>query len=243
MLQVRIELEIVLSDLNISKDIELGLFFCIYTNKIYNISTNAKEGDEMSYTRELLELIQQKDGLLLTRDAEQEGIPRHYLTLLAREGTIERVGHGVYVTPNTFEDELYMLQARSPQVTFSHETALYLHDLSDRDPIAYSVTVPNGYHSQSLTDKGIQVYTVKKEWQTLGATEALTAYGRSIRLYNAERTLCDMFRKRNTADADLLNDSMKRYLQKKEKNIPQLLRYAEQLRVSSPVRQYVEILL
>lgn len=197
----------------------------------------------MSYTTQLLELITEQEGLVLTRDAEAVGIPRHYLTLLAREGVIERVSHGIYVTADAFEDDLYMLQARSPRLIYSHETALYLHDLADRDPFTYSVTVPRGYHNPLLPDYGLQVYTVKKEWYELGVTETATAYGRQIRLYNAERTLCDLFRKRNKVDADLLNDSMKRYLTRKEKNIPQLLRYAEQFRVSSPVRKYVEILL
>ncbi|MDJ0332646.1 type IV toxin-antitoxin system AbiEi family antitoxin domain-containing protein [Planococcus sp. S3-L1] len=197
----------------------------------------------MSYTTQLLELIDRQDGLVLTRDAETAGIPRYYLTLLAREGIIERVGHGVYLTPDTFEDDLYMLQARSPQLIFSHETALYLHDLTDRDPISYSVTVPTGYHNRLLMNNDLQVYTVKKEWHELGVTESSTVYGRQIRLYNAERTLCDLFRQRNKVDADLLNDSMKRYLTRKEKNIPQLLRYADLFRVSSPIRKYVEILL
>lgn len=197
----------------------------------------------MSYTTQLLELITKQDGLILTRDAEAAGIPRHYLTLLAREGVIERVNHGIYVTPEAYEDDLYMLQARSPQLVFSHETALYLHDLTDRDPISYSVTVPTGYHNPLLTENGLKVYSVKKEWHELGVTETATVYGRTIRLYDAERTLCDMFRQRNNVDADLLNDSMRRYLMRKEKNIPQLLRYAEQLRVSSPIRKYVEILL
>ncbi|WP_298827541.1 hypothetical protein [uncultured Planococcus sp.] len=84
---------------------------------------------------------------------------------------------------------------------------------------------------------------MKKEWHELGLTEISTVYGRPIRLYNAERTLCDIFRQRSKVDADLLNDSMKRYLARKEKNVPQLLRYAEQLRVSTPIRKYVEILL
>lgn len=153
------------------------------------------------------------------------------------------MGHGIYLTPDTFEDDLYMLQARSPQLIFSHETALYLHDLTDRDPISYSVTVPTGYHNRLLMNNDLQVYTVKKEWHELGVTESSTVYGRQIRLYNAERTLCDLFRQRNKVDADLLNDSMKRYLTRKEKNIPQLLRYADLFRVSSPIRKYVEILL
>lgn len=197
----------------------------------------------MPYKTQLFDLIKQQDGLVLTRDAEAAGIPRYYLTVLAREGVIERVSHGIYVTPDTLGDDLYILQARSPQLIFSHETALYLHDLTDRDPITYSVTVPLGYHSQLLTDNGVQVYSVKKEWHELGVTETATIHGRPIRLYDAERTLCDLFRQRNKVDADLLNDSMKRYLARKEKNIPQLLRYAEQFRVSSPIRHYVEILL
>lgn len=197
----------------------------------------------MHYKTQLLELINDQDGLVLTRDAEVAGIPRYYLTVLAREGMIERVSHGVYVTPDAMEDDLYMLQARSPQLIFSHETALYLHDLTDRDPMTYSVTVPLGYHSQFLVDKGLQIYTVKKEWHELGVTEASTVYGRQIHLYDAERTLCDLFRQRNKVDANLLNDSMKRYLARKEKNVPQLLRYAELFRVASPIRKYVEILL
>lgn len=197
----------------------------------------------MSYTTQLLNLITEQNGLILTRDVEAVGIPRYYLTVLAREGLIERISHGIYASPEAFDDELYMLQARSPQLIFSHETALYLHDLTDRDPIMYSVTVPVGYHNQLLTDNGLQVYTVKKEWHKLGVTETTTAYGRPIHLYNAERTLCDLFRKRNKVDTDLLNDGMKRYLARKDKNVPQLLRYAEQFRVSSPIRTYVEILL
>lgn len=197
----------------------------------------------MSYTTQLLDLMTEQNGLILTRDVEAAGIPRHYLTVLARERLIERVAHGIYAFPEAFEDELYMLQARSPQLIFSHETALYLHDLTDRDPLMYAVTVPVGYHNRLHTENSLQLYTVKKEWHKLGVTETTTAYGRPIRLYNAERTLCDLFRKRNQVDADLLNDGMKRYLARKDKNVPQLLRYAEQFRVSSPIRTYVEILL
>lgn len=197
----------------------------------------------MSHTTQLLDLLTEQNGLILTRDVEAAGIPRHYLTLLVRKGLIERVSHGIYASPIAFEDDLYILQARSSQLIFSYETALYLHDLTDRDPITYSVTVPVGYHNQLLMDNGLQVHTVKKEWHNLGVTETTTAYGRPIRLYNAERTLCDLFRKRNKVDADLLNDGMKRYLARKDKNVPQLLRYAEQFRVSSPIRTYVEILL
>lgn len=113
----------------------------------------------------------------------------------------------------------------------------------DRDPISHSVTVPTGYHNSSLKEKGLQVLTVKKEWHHLGLTKSSTVYGRTIHVYNPERTLCDIFRQRNNIDPDLLNESMKRYMAKKERDVPQLLRYAETFRVSSPLRKYIEILL
>lgn len=197
----------------------------------------------MGHREQLLDLFQQQNGLVLTRDLEKAGIPRHYLTLLLRQGLIERANHGVYVTPEAFEDELYALQARNRHIIFSHETALYLHDLTDRDPISWTVTVPSGYNGQYLSEKGIQVYSIKKELHLLGVAEAETPFGRPIRIYNPERTLCDMVRNRSTMDSALTHDAMKRYLSSKDKNIPLLLRYAEQLRIASLIRQHVEILL
>src|SRR5690606_22263440 len=88
---------------------KIGMVFCIHTNFIYNRRIKAKkEGDKLSYTTQLLELISKQDGIVLTRDVEAAGIPRHYLTLLAREGLIERASHGIYVTPEKFEDDLYI---------------------------------------------------------------------------------------------------------------------------------------
>ena len=46
-----------------------------------------------------------------------------------------------------FPDELYLLQARYPKVVFSHETALYLHDMAEREPVPIVLTVESGYHS------------------------------------------------------------------------------------------------
>jgi hypothetical protein len=71
--------------------------------------------------------------------------------------------NGVYLTADAFDDELYRLQARSKRIIFSHETVLYLNELTDRDPFEWSVTVPIGYNGSNLRDEGIRVHTVKKE--------------------------------------------------------------------------------
>lgn len=197
----------------------------------------------MNYQDKLERLIEGKDGLILTKEVEKAGIPRQYLNILVKETKLERVAHGVYLTPDTFDDEMYRLQAKNQRAIFSHETALYLHDLTDRDPIEWSVTVPYGYNATHLRNQGVKVYTVKKSLYQMGVTELRTIYGRPIKAYNKERTICDIIRNRNNMDIAILNEAIKRYLDTKDKNIPLLLRYAKELGVQNYLRKYMEILL
>ncbi len=197
----------------------------------------------MNYRYKLEKLIDSSDGLILTKEVEKAGIPRQYLTIFTNENKLERVAQGVYLTPDTFDDEMYRIQAKNQRVIFSHETALYLHDLTDRDPLKWSVTVPYGYNATHLKDEGITIYTVKKTLHQMGITEMKTIYSRLIKAYDKERTICDIVKNRNNMDVAILNDSIKRYLNLKEKNIPLLLRYAKELNVEKILRDYLEILL
>lgn len=197
----------------------------------------------MNYQDKLERLIETKDGLILTREVEAAGISRQYLNILLKEKKLERVAHGVYLTPDAFDDEMYRIQAKNQRIIFSHETALYLHDLTDRDPIEWSVTIPYGYNATHLRDEGIKVYTVKKSLYQMGVVELKTIYGRDIKAYNKERTICDIVRNRNNMDVSILNEAVKRYLNSKDKNIPLLMRYAEKLDIQNVLRNYVEILL
>ena len=196
----------------------------------------------MSYRERLEELINQKKGLVLTKDVDLAGIPRQYLVIFTKEHKLERISQGVYLTPDAFDDEMYRLQAKNQKIIFSHETALFLHDLTDRDPLEWSVTIPYGYNASHLRDEGIVVYTVKKELHLMGVMELKTQFGRPIKAYDKEKTICDIVRNRNNMDIAVLNEALKRYLGSKEKNIQLLLKYAKELGVQNILRKYMEIL-
>lgn len=197
----------------------------------------------MNYKEKLEKLIIEKDGLILTKEVERLGIPRYYLTQFTREGRLERVAQGVYLTSDVFDDEMYRLQVRSKRIIFSHETALYLLGLTDRNPLEWSVTVPRGYNGTNLRNEGIKVYTVKNDNFEMGISELRTSFGRLIKVYNKERTICDIIRNRNNMDIAILNEAIKRYIESEYRNIPQLLRYAKELDVQNVIRNYMEILL
>lgn len=197
----------------------------------------------MTNVEKLKTLIEKHDGVITTKLAQKNNIHREYLSELVRLGDIERVGHGVYIRPDVWEDQLMIHQLRRSRMIYSHETALYLHDLTDRDPIHYIVTVPNGYNPTRLKKEGLVVHTVKKELFELGVCHKKTVFGNNVRTYDMERSICDILRDRNNQDPAVVNDSIKRYLNRKDKDLNKLMEYAGLLRVSNIIRPYLEVLL
>ena len=197
----------------------------------------------MNYTEKLNALIDEHNGIILTKHVTEAGIPRTYISELVKKGVLERLERGVYITKDSFDDEMFRLKAKYASVVFSHDTALFLHDLTDRDPLQYSVTVPAGYNSQNIQAIGVKVFSIKKELYALGLTIGKTMFGREIKCYNMERTICDILRSRNQMDIAIVTDAIKRYSKRKDKNLPQLMRYAESFRVTKLLRSYMEVLL
>lgn len=197
----------------------------------------------MSYLDKLEDLLKAKNGILLTKDVIEVGISKQLLSTYVKQGYIERVAHGVYLSNDALEDEMYVLQVRSNLAVFSHETALFHHDLSDRDPLNYTITIPTGYNASKFKESGIEVYYVKRELLELGLIIGKTVFGREVRIYDKERTICDVIRSRNNMDISIVNDSLKRYIASKDKDISKLLKYAKAFKIDKVLRTYLEVLL
>lgn len=197
----------------------------------------------MNYIEKLVALINEHNGIILTKHVTEAGIPRTYISELVKNGTLERLERGIYITKDSYDDEMYRLQAKYASAIFSHDSALFLHDLTDRDPLQHSVTVPAGYNSGNIQAIGVKVFSIKKELYDLGLTTGRTMFDREIKCYNMERTICDIIRSRNQMDIAIVTDAIKRYSKRKDKNLPQLMRYAERFGVTKLLRNYMEVLL
>lgn len=194
------------------------------------------------YFNTLDSMMQKNSGVLRTKDVVAANIPRAYLSAYAKQHLLENVQRGIYLAPDSIADGMYLLQSTFEQSVFSHETALFLHDLTDREPLQYTVTVKTGYNPKGLVEQGVKVYKVKKELFSLGLTELQTPFGRTVKAYNKERTICDIIRNRNTIDFQTVQTALKQYVQRKDKNLPLLMRYAKELRVDKVLYKYLEVL-
>lgn len=191
----------------------------------------------------LATLLKENKGFLRTSDAVAAGVSRTVLGDFVRRNGLERVAYGLYMSQDAWVDGLYVIQVRYPESIFSHETALYLLHLAEREPNPFSLTVKAGTNAVGLSKQGVKVYKVKKELFNEGIVMADSPSGHSVRTYNAERTICDLFRSRRNIEVQDLQSAVKEYVRLKEKNIPQLLRYARAFSVEKQVRQYLEVLL
>lgn len=197
----------------------------------------------MNYLEKLEKLIQKQHGTVLSADLDIYEIPRTYLQMMVAEGKLERVDRGVYVSIDAIEDEMYAMQTKYPKLIYSHETALYLHGLSDRTPFEYSASVPSGYKVVGSVADRFKIYYIKKELHELGLETMKSSHGNPIRAYDVERTVCDLIRSRSRIDVQILNDALKRFVKLKSADHSILLEYARKLKVESVLKSYLEVLI
>lgn len=188
-------------------------------------------------------LLKKNGGTITAAQANAIGISNERLRLLVKADELERVAHGVYISPDDFPDKMYIAQIRRPSMIYSHETALFLHELTDRDPISYSVTVPTGYNAKAIIAEGITVFSIKRKVHSLGAVQIRTIFGNNVTVYGIERTICDCMRSRNKMDVAIVTDAVKRYVKRSDKNLNTLMEMAEVFRITKPLRSYMEVLL
>ena len=181
--------------------------------------------------------------MVTTKMVTDAGFSRGNLLNLVDKGFLERTARGVYILPEIWEDDFFNLQTRFKRGIFSHETALFLLDLTDRTPNYYHMTFPNSYNTENPKKEFVRCFRTKEALYKLGMVNLQTPSGNTVIGYGMERTLCDISRLQSCTDIQIITDAFKRYTKKEEKNIPLLSEYAKIFRVEKKIRSYLEVLL
>lgn len=192
---------------------------------------------------EIMKFIASNNGMINTDKAKQNNISLKRLQRLELDGELERVAKGLYLHKDFIVDPFYLAQYRSSKSIFSHSTALYLHKLSDENPIIITMTVPSDWNTQLLKEKDLyKFYYYKEELWKMGQEEIESPFGHIIKVYNKERTLCDCIISIDEIGRDIVLKAVKEYMENiEERNIEKLYKYAEQLNIKDKVQTYVEV--
>jgi len=170
-------------------------------------------------------------------------LSRVHIKGVVADGSVVRERRGVYTVPGFAGDDMVRLQSKYPKGVFSMGTALWLHKITDRTPIRLSLTFPRGYHAPSLKGEDVGCVFANKELWGIGIVEVKNNFGEMVRVYDMEKTVCDVLRKRGSLDVQLVVDALRQYVARRDKDLNRLSHYTSLLRVEKSLRGYLEVLL
>ncbi len=226
-------------------DIVIKVLFLL-TNAVISSTILCRKftrGVMMDTILKLQNIAKNHGGIITTAKAAEAGISRALLWKLNQKNKIQRIARGQYIFADDIQDELFSIGLHSENIIFSHETALYLHGISDRTPFEHTVTVPTGNIPSVVVQAECKMYFIKPELHDLGRTLMKTPFGNEVNCYDLERTVCDIVRSRNKVGTETFLAALKGYASRPDKDLNRLYCYAKQLRVSGILRRYLEVLL
>ncbi len=197
----------------------------------------------MNFMIVLTAIAKEHGGIIESKVAMRHGVSKAMLYKLCKEEKIHRIVKGQYILPDDMQDELLSISKRSEHIIFSHETALFLHGISDRTPFEHTVTAPSGCTPSVAIKAECKVYYIKQELFYLGKIALKTPAGNNVPVYDLERTICDVVRSRNKLGTETFLTALKLYAANPRKDLNKLNYYAKKMRIANVLHQYLEVIL
>jgi predicted transcriptional regulator of viral defense system len=193
--------------------------------------------------KEIINIFNQNNGFANTKNFIENRIHNVYLKELIEKNEIVKVKRGLYkLSTVNISNELSDVSRILPKGIICLGSALSYYELTTYNPIEYHVAI---YRKDKVILPDYPpiklFYFSEKEYKT-GISE-IKDNEITIKIYDMEKTICDCIRYRNKIGIDIMKESLNNYLSKKEKDITKLFKYAEILRISKIVKQYLDVLI
>ena len=190
----------------------------------------------------ILKIMKENNEIITPSTLEEKGISRVYLSKMEKEGIIEKIDRGIYVTEDFKYDEYYLFQLKYPKAIFSYNTALYFYEMTERTPIKMDVSISKNYNPHRFKDI-VNVYRINDELFDLGIVEKKSPQGMKVRTYNLERTICDIIKDKDSVDIEIRNKAIKKAIKSKEFNASKMFEYAKKMNIYDKVKNYMEAII
>ena len=187
------------------------------------------------------EICKENNGIVTASMVAEKEVPSWYLSDMVKKGELVRVARGIYGTNESDYDDYYFFQRRNGRCIFSYASALHLHGLTDRVPFQKEVTVYKGYNSSHITDN-TTIHHVNKDIYELGITDCTTVFGNRVKVYDKERTICDLIYSRKDIDVEVFSKAIKTYIADPERDYKKLREYAKKMKIADKLDDILEVI-
>ena len=195
---------------------------------------------------EAIKYFKANGGYARMSQLKQAGIHTSIIKTMLQQGIIERVKPGLYrlyeIDPKSDISISFIDVCKAvPKGVICLISAIDYYQLSTFNPPEIYVAIPQSEKPQKIEYPPTKFYFFPERFYNLGIEKIKTRAG-EVRIYNIEKTICDMFRYRDKLGEDISIEALKNYLNRKEANLIKLRDYAIRCQVKTVVLPYLKAL-
>lgn len=186
-----------------------------------------------------------KDYDYVMTTAQLSSVKLYYRDIqrMLNEGLIEKIKRGYYHWIECYgKAEIVIINRLFPDGVLCMDTVLFYYKYSDKTPAEWHITIAKNTSRQrtQIEYPLIKAYRVESELLPLGETNG-EIDSQKVRIYDRDRTICDVLRNMNKMDKEIFNKAIQGYVKDPKKNISNLMQYAKALRVQKRVKDIIEV--
>jgi len=151
------------------------------------------------------------------------------------DGVLERLGHGLYRRADAPPADVDRIEIalRASDATLCLTTALSHHDLTDVIPSEIDVALPRSRRPPRVRAP-VRWHRFREDTFDVGREMLEVDKGLSIGIYNAERSLIDVFRLRHQEGDEMAVEALRRWLERPGSTPANLLAMAKHFPKAEP---------
>ena len=181
-------------------------------------------------------------GVLKASELNDLGLSSRQIKKMVDDGFVSRIKRGFYELNTEFVHEEVIISRLFPEAIIFLESALMKYDYTDRIPNAWQIAV-NRYSKTTKFDIGypaIQPFYIEPKFLKIGVVNIQIDHV-EVKLYDRERTMCDVLRYEKKLEKEVFSHSIQRYLNDQKKNIRRLFEYAALFNIKRKVQSYIGV--
>lgn len=176
------------------------------------------------------------------RDVARLGLTHYQLQRLVTQGSIERVGHGLYRLAEAQATELEtiaMVASTVPQAIVCLLSALRVHEIGTQSPHQVWLAIDRKARKPTRLPAKTSIVRFSGPMLTYGVVSQ-SMQGVRVRLTNPARTVVDCFRYRRKIGIDVALEALREAVRGRKATVSEIDRAAEVCRIRSVIGPYLE---
>ena len=193
----------------------------------------------------LITFFQQHSGYARMKDLKASGIHTRTIARAVKEENIEKIKPGLYKLVKFPWDEhsgfvdVCMYNKKS---VICLASALEYYDLTTYLSAEIQVAVPHNTDRFELEYPPVKIYYFSDKYYSKDIKEVRTNQG-TFRIYQKEKSICDIFRYQNKIGEDIALESLKNYMKQKDSDLSKLQHTARDMQIENIINPYLKVII